>query len=77
MILAKQYILITLQEIKMHYAYNNSITENESASLRKRIERINLLRQRFFSEKPEIAIDFSVKKDTLNKALKKEIARYK
>ncbi len=75
--ITKQYILITLQEIKMRYAYNDDIPENESASLRKRIERINVLRQRFFPEKPEISIDFSAEKNTINDALKKEIARYK
>lgn len=74
---ARQYILITLQEIKTRYAYNNDTHSGEIASLKKRMETLEKLRWRFFSDKPEIVLDFWAEKTTINESLKKEITRYK
>lgn len=73
---AKQFILVTLQEIKTRYAYQLNAKPGEVASLEKRIGTVEKLREQFFSEKPEIIVDFLAEKDTINKTLKKEIARY-
>jgi len=55
---ARQYIFVTLQEIKTRYAYQQGSTPGEISSLKKRIEILNQLRIQFFAEKPEITIDF-------------------
>lgn len=73
---AKQYMLVTLQEMKTRYAYHQDPTPGAINTLKKRLETIEKLRQQFFPEKPEIILDFSAEKDTINETLKKEIARY-
>lgn len=75
--IARQYIFITLLEIKTRYAYQRDPQPGEITSLRQRIETLEKLRAQFFSEKPSISLDFSAEKDIINESLKKEIARYK
>jgi len=74
---ARQYILLTLQEIKTRYAYHGDMRPGEITSLKNRITILEKLREKFFSEKPEISLDFWAEKTTINEILKKEIARYK
>gem|GEM_PF-2652779 len=55
---ARQYILLTLQEIKTRYAYHGDMRPGEITSLKNRITILEKLREKFFSEKPEISLDF-------------------
>lgn len=56
--IARQYILITLQEIKTRYGYRNMIPESDQRVLQGRITTLNQLRERFFPSLPEISLDF-------------------
>ncbi len=76
-IVARQYILIMLSEIKIRYAYRDTISSGEQSSLQTRLDMINEIWDRFVSNFTKISIDFSAEKNTINDALKKEIARYK
>lgn len=74
-IITRQYLFITLQEMKSRYAYLDIVPEVDQRLLQGRIAILNQLRERFFPSLPEIMLDFWVEKTILNEALKKEISK--
>ena len=57
-IFARQYILLILQEMKLRYAYQETIPLGHQKALDQRMVLLNALRKTFFPDLPKIILDF-------------------